>query len=645
MRQVNVLPVDVNQGVENKGILSSIDTQKNTGADRSKSSNFSDYMADKSVVTNGKKRQENASEQQSQVATDKHAASRSQPSENATDVSNQATEEKAKNEDIQADAVDEGSNNTAEEVTSEQSTKAHDKQSTEYVDAPVENTRAEIAIKLLDFINASEITSTEHSQKHEQSRQAALEMAKQINVQQQIAQSEKAPVEKVELSQKEQKLATEIQAILAGRDTKTQSNKNQEAQAITVSESSESNKEITTDVKKVSGNEKVLQTLASSDQLNRVKAATSVEQENSIKTITGVDDKLASADDVEKSASKLTQQEIKQAAENTIVADKSLATVSDNAGNDTKKTVEPVISTSSVNPELNVNKADEVDAAIAEKQRAETPFSVTPINIDNTHKADSKENNTRIINQATANVVNVDAKTNSSSAGDSEQQNNAEQNAQKQSFDMKVNTPVDTEKQAIVDLKTERQTVFSEPARPTTALTQEQEQAAQAIHAKTTAESVSVQATRSTQIIAQETIAINRKDFSIEVKEKVMVMINQKLRQLEIRLDPPELGSMQVKINMQNEQAAVNFVVQNPQAKDALEQHMGRLKEMLEQSGVDVGDANIEQRDQKSNDGGEAGGELAQGENQGENNSAHEQLAAPEVNLYKASSTGVDYYA
>ncbi|WP_286271746.1 flagellar hook-length control protein FliK [Thalassotalea hakodatensis] len=644
MRQVNVLPVDVNQGVENKGILSSIDTQKNTGADRSKSSNFSDYMADKSVVTNGKKRQENASEQQSQVATDKHAASRSQPSENATDVSNQATEEKAKNEDIQADAVDEGSNNTAEEVTSEQSTKAHDKQSTEYVDAPVENTRAEIAIKLLDFINASEITSTEHSQKHEQSRQAALEMAKQINVQQQIAQSEKAPVEKVELSQKEQKLATEIQAILAGRDTKTQSNKNQEAQAITVSESSESNKEKATDVKKVSGNEKVLQTLASSDQLNRVKAATSVEQENSTKTIT-VDDKLASADDVEKSASKLTQQEIKQAAENTIVADKSLATVSDNAGNDTKKTVEPVISASSVNPELNVNKADEVDAAIAEKQGAETPFSVTPINIDNTHKADSKENNTRIINQATANVVNVDAKTNSSSAGDSEQQNNAEQNAQKQSFDMKVNTPVDTEKQAIVDLKTERQTVFSEPARPTTALTQEQEQAAQAIHAKTTAESVSVQATRSTQIIAQETIAINRKDFSIEVKEKVMVMINQKLRQLEIRLDPPELGSMQVKINMQNEQAAVNFVVQNPQAKDALEQHMGRLKEMLEQSGVDVGDANIEQRDQKSNDGGEAGGELAQGENQGENNSAHEQLAAPEVNLYKASSTGVDYYA
>ncbi|MDO6426469.1 flagellar hook-length control protein FliK [Thalassotalea sp. 1_MG-2023] len=626
MRQVNVLPVDVSQSVESKGILSSIDTQKSAGAGKSKSSNFSDYMADKSASYDGKKRQETANEQQSQIANDKQAVSRSQtseqsaqPSENTKDVNHQVTEEKSNNQDIQTDTV--------EEETSEQ-TKAFENKSTEYVDATVENTRAEIATKLLDFINASEVTSTEHSQKYEQSRQAALEMAKQVNVQQQIEQSGKAPVEKVELSQKEQKLATEIQAILAGRETKNQSHKAQEAQAITVSGNSEANNENTTDLKKVNGNEKVLQTLASTEQLNRVKSASTGEQANS------VDAENNTEGDVQK-ASQLTQQQAKQV--NAII-DESLDV-------DTKKTTEPVISASVVNPALNANKTAEVDAVAVEKQRAEKPISVAPINIENTQKADNKENNTRIVNQATANVVNVDAKTDSSSTGDSEQQHNTEQNAQKQSIDLKANIPVDSDKQTIVEPKTERQVTFSEPTRPTTSLTPEQEQAAQAIHAKASAESVSVQATRSTQIIAQETIAINRKDFSAEVKEKVMVMINQKLRQLEIRLDPPELGSMQVKINMQNEQAAVNFVVQNPQAKDALEQHMGKLKEMLEQSGVDVGDANIEQRDQQTNDGDEAGGEQAQGKNRGENSSTQEQIAASEVNLYKASSTGVDYYA
>ena len=41
------------------------------------------------------------------------------------------------------------------------------------------------------------------------------------------------------------------------------------------------------------------------------------------------------------------------------------------------------------------------------------------------------------------------------------------------------------------------------------------------------------------------------------LKDKVMVMMNQKLQQIEIRLDPQELGNVNVKINMQNEQAVV----------------------------------------------------------------------------------------
>ena len=96
-----------------------------------------------------------------------------------------------------------------------------------------------------------------------------------------------------------------------------------------------------------------------------------------------------------------------------------------------------------------------------------------------------------------------------------------------------------------------------------------------------------------------ETISIFRKDFSDAVKDKVMLMISQKLQQFDITLDPPELGNMQVRVNLQGEQATVNFVVQNQQAKESLEQNMHKLKELLAEQGVDVGDANVEQQSQQ----------------------------------------------
>ncbi len=102
--------------------------------------------------------------------------------------------------------------------------------------------------------------------------------------------------------------------------------------------------------------------------------------------------------------------------------------------------------------------------------------------------------------------------------------------------------------------------------------------------------------------LQQETISIFRKDFADALKDKVMLVISQKLQQFDISLDPPELGNMQVRVNMQGEQAVVNFVVQNQQAKDALEQNMHKLRDMLSEQGVDVGDANVEQQAHQSSD-------------------------------------------
>ena len=142
-----------------------------------------------------------------------------------------------------------------------------------------------------------------------------------------------------------------------------------------------------------------------------------------------------------------------------------------------------------------------------------------------------------------------------------------------------------------------------------------------------------------------EAIAIYRKDFSAAVKDKVMVMISQKLQQVEIRLDPPELGSMHVKVNLQNEQAAVSFIVQNQQAKEALDQNMGKLRDMLAQNGVDVGDANVEQQQQQANSESGSAEQHRHFDNNNVNELESQQTFVTNANLYKASATGVDYYA
>lgn len=141
----------------------------------------------------------------------------------------------------------------------------------------------------------------------------------------------------------------------------------------------------------------------------------------------------------------------------------------------------------------------------------------------------------------------------------------------------------------------------------------------------------------------QETISIFRKDFTDAVKDKVMLMISQKLQQFDITLDPPELGNMQVRVNLQSEQAVVSFVVQNQQAKEALEQNMHKLKDMLAEQGVDVGDANVEQQSQQSDNEGNDNTRFNQGEDITQADDAIEHtLSAKMIN---ASVNAIDYYA
>jgi len=124
------------------------------------------------------------------------------------------------------------------------------------------------------------------------------------------------------------------------------------------------------------------------------------------------------------------------------------------------------------------------------------------------------------------------------------------------------------------------------------------------------------------------------------VAERSAMMASQNIKFAELQLDPPELGPLQVKVTVHHDQTTVSFVSANGQVRDALDGAANRLRDLLEQQGLDLVDVDVS--DQATSEGE---GEASEEENI---TSGEEGLSenGPEV---KHSSVvagyGVDHYA
>ncbi|MEI8622201.1 flagellar hook-length control protein FliK [Pseudoalteromonas sp. B129b] len=144
-----------------------------------------------------------------------------------------------------------------------------------------------------------------------------------------------------------------------------------------------------------------------------------------------------------------------------------------------------------------------------------------------------------------------------------------------------------------------------------------------------------------------QAINIVKSDAAKLLQERVSSMLSINNKEAEIRLDPPEMGSMQIRIRSDAEQAHINFVVQNQQAKEALEQSMPRLREMLAQQGLELGESTISY--------GQSGGETAEqsesgaqgnlANNKSVNDENDEQANNTAQSSRQQTSSSIDYYA
>lgn len=78
-----------------------------------------------------------------------------------------------------------------------------------------------------------------------------------------------------------------------------------------------------------------------------------------------------------------------------------------------------------------------------------------------------------------------------------------------------------------------------------------------------------------------------------DVGEKLVWMTNHQEQRADLTLNPPQMGKVEVSISVQGDQANAQFVSANPAVRDALEAALPRLREMLADAGINLGQAQV----------------------------------------------------
>jgi flagellar hook-length control protein FliK len=101
-----------------------------------------------------------------------------------------------------------------------------------------------------------------------------------------------------------------------------------------------------------------------------------------------------------------------------------------------------------------------------------------------------------------------------------------------------------------------------------------------------------------------------------DVGNRIVWMAGKDLGKAELILTPPHLGRVEVSLSVSGDQASASFVAATPAAREALEQALPKLRELMSQAGIDLSQANVSAnnagqqgaQEQRSSGGRRAGG-------------------------------------
>ena len=78
-----------------------------------------------------------------------------------------------------------------------------------------------------------------------------------------------------------------------------------------------------------------------------------------------------------------------------------------------------------------------------------------------------------------------------------------------------------------------------------------------------------------------------------QVAQKIVWMVAGKEQSATLTLNPPDMGPMQVVLSVTNDQASVTFSAAQPEVRQALQDAMPKLREMMGENGIALGNASV----------------------------------------------------
>lgn len=137
-------------------------------------------------------------------------------------------------------------------------------------------------------------------------------------------------------------------------------------------------------------------------------------------------------------------------------------------------------------------------------------------------------------------------------------------------------------------------------------------------------------------------VPVGQAQWSQAVGQRVLWQAAQNISTAELRLDPPDLGPMQVRVSSHQDQISVTFTSAQPAVREALDQSAARLREMFADQGLDLVDVNVSDQ----SDRGQAGEGEGDGSGRGRQHAgAGDEPDAGVVTETLVSQYLVDHYA
>jgi flagellar hook-length control protein FliK len=88
-------------------------------------------------------------------------------------------------------------------------------------------------------------------------------------------------------------------------------------------------------------------------------------------------------------------------------------------------------------------------------------------------------------------------------------------------------------------------------------------------------------------------VNIQEKTWPQQFGEKIVWMAKADVQSAQININPPELGPIQITLNLSGDQAKLSFASPHLEVRQTIENALSQLKEMLSSSGINLGQANV----------------------------------------------------